>query len=87
MSLILDLAEIESYVISERTTKGIQLAKDDGRIGGRPRVSQTKIEIIRHLYKNKKYSLREIADECHVSLGTVHKYSQKVEKKEMVNGT
>lgn len=73
-SLLYELAEVESFAISERTSKGIQLAKQSGRIGGRPKLSEGKIKHIKYLYKSQGYTLREIADECDVSLGTAYKY-------------
>ena len=78
-TLLFDLAEIDSYVICERTTKGIQAAKSKGRIGGRPKVSDVKVEKIRYLHKKNGCTLREIAEECDVSLGTAYKYIQKNE--------
>lgn len=74
--LIAELAEMESFIISERTTKGIQIAKRRGRVGGRPKISEEKVEEIRYLYHNQSYTLREIAEKCNVSLGTAYKYIQ-----------
>jgi AcrR family transcriptional regulator len=39
-------------------------------------VSEETIERIRFLYKFRSYTLREIAEECNVSLGTAYKYVQ-----------
>jgi DNA invertase Pin-like site-specific DNA recombinase len=75
-NLVDELAEMESFIISERTTKGIQNARRNGRVGGRPKISEEKIEEIRYLYHNQSYTLRKIAEECNVSLGTAYKYIQ-----------
>ncbi|MBO0428306.1 recombinase family protein [Vagococcus fluvialis] len=72
--IIFDLAEIDSVAISERTTRGIKTAKEGGRIGGRPKISDSQIQLIKHLYHKQSYTLREIVDKCDVSLGTVYKY-------------
>lgn len=72
--IIFDLAEIDRNVISERTTRGIRSAKQSGRVGGRPKISDSQIELIKHLYHKQSYTLREIVDKCGVSLGTVYKY-------------
>ena len=45
--LVSEIAEMESFVISERTTRGIQKARRSGRVGGRPKVSEETIEEIR----------------------------------------
>ena len=74
IDLIIELADMESFIISDRTTKGIQIARRSGRIGGRPRISEEKIKEIRYLYHHKSYTLRKIAEECDVSLGTAYKY-------------
>ena len=74
--LVSEIAEMESFIISERTTRGIQKARRSGRIGGRPKVSEETIEEIRYLYHNQSYTLREIAEKCDVSLGTTYKYVQ-----------
>ncbi|MFW8052400.1 recombinase family protein [Vagococcus fluvialis] len=74
--LVSEIAEMESFVISERTTRGIQKARRSGRVGGRPKVSEETIEEIRYLYHNQSYTLREIAEKCDVSLGTAYKYVQ-----------
>jgi DNA invertase Pin-like site-specific DNA recombinase len=70
---------MDTFVISERTSRGIQDAKVKGVIGGRPKVSDLKIEKIKYLYEKRGYTLREIADECEVSLGTAYKYIQKID--------
>ncbi|MGL4642974.1 MAG: recombinase family protein [Vagococcus fluvialis] len=75
-NLIAELADMESFVISDRTTKGIKNARRSGRIGGRPKISDETIEKIQHLYHNQSYTLRKIAEECNVSLGTAYKYIQ-----------
>lgn len=41
---------------------------------GRPRLKEKQIQEIKFLYYHQKKSMREIAQECAVALGTVHKY-------------
>ena len=68
------LADMEYIVIQNRTLYGIEMARKNGRIGGRPKIdSETRAEILR-LRNTKNLSLRDISEACHVSLGTVHKY-------------
>lgn len=68
-------AVIEVGIMKERTEKGIALAKDQGLFPGRPRIDEATIEKIRMLYKTRKKTFQEIADECRVSVGTVYKYA------------
>lgn len=60
----------QSYLI--RTS--IERAKKQGRSTGRPRVGDQTIDQIVFLFEQKGKSMREIAEICEVSLGTVHKY-------------
>lgn len=76
VEMILRIAEMEKLIIRERTTKGLQEARRKGRVGGRPKISQETIEQIRFLYNNNRYTLRQIAEECNISLGTAYKYVQ-----------
>ena len=41
---------------------------------GRPTIGEAKASQIRFLYNHNKMTMREIANACGVSLGTVHKY-------------
>lgn len=77
IEMILRISESERIVIRERTTKGLQEARRKGRVGGRPKISEETIERIDYLYHNQSYTLREISEECDVSLGTVYKYAQR----------
>jgi len=76
LNLVKRIAETEKIIIKERTTKGLEEARKNGRIGGRPKISQEKINQIRFLYNNNRYTLRQIAEECNISLGTAYKYVQ-----------
>ncbi|MEG0256146.1 MAG: recombinase family protein [Vagococcus sp.] len=76
VEMVLKIAEMEKMIIRERTTKGLQEARRKGRVGGRPKISEETIEQIRHLYNNNRYTLRQIAEECNISLGTAYKYVQ-----------
>lgn len=75
-SVLLEIASSEHHVIRQRTIKGLTEARRKGHLGGRPTISEETIEKIRYLYQNKAYSLRDVASECNVSLGTVYKYVQ-----------
>lgn len=76
VEMVLRIAEMEKSIIRERTTKGLQEARRKGRVGGRPKISQETIDQIRFLYNNNRYTLRQIAEECNISLGTAYKYVQ-----------
>ncbi|CAM3255414.1 recombinase family protein [Vagococcus sp. PNs007] len=75
-AMIEKMAKMEKEIIRERTSRGLEVARKNGRIGGRPRISPETIEKIQSLYNNNKYTLRQIAEECDISLGTAYKYTQ-----------
>lgn len=77
--LLLTYARNEKEIMSDRTLDGIEEAKKKGIRYGRPKVSSDVIEEIRYLSLNQARSIREIAEICGVSVGTVHKYASKKE--------
>ena len=74
MDMVLELSRTQKVIARERTKRGLDIARQRGNIGGRPKISEDTIDRINYLFYNKKMTLREIADECCVSLGTVYKY-------------
>lgn len=75
-NLIIDISDAEKKVISERTSRGLKAARRRGKTGGRPKISKETVERIKNLYNDRSYTLREIAEECKVSIGTAYKYAQ-----------
>lgn len=73
MDFIFDLNEENRRVIKEKK----QRMARNGKNIGRPKLSQENIEKIRYLRLEKKYSLRDTAELCGVSVGTVHKYADR----------
>lgn len=70
------LAKRDYVMMSQRTHRGLEKAKEKGHIGGRPHIDPEVIQKIQMLHYRKKKSLREISAECGVSLGTVYKYKK-----------
>lgn len=70
------VAKMEKEIIRMRTARGLKVARENERVGGRPRVSPETIAKIETLYLNNKHTLRQIAEECDISLGTAYKYTQ-----------
>lgn len=75
---LMDICEREKKYLARRTKSGLKKAREKGNFGGRPRVTEEVVEKVRHLYFEKKLTYREIAAECNVSIGTVHKYSKAI---------
>ncbi|MBP1040131.1 recombinase family protein [Vagococcus sp. BWB3-3] len=74
LSLLLEVAQGEIRIISRRTLKGLRLAHARGSVSGRPSITPEVVDRIQQLHQTEKRTLREIAEICNVSLGTVHKY-------------
>lgn len=58
---------------SATTRRALKARRENGQSLGRPKIDDMTINKIKEL-REKRYSLREIAIKCEVSLGTVHKY-------------
>lgn len=70
----------ERQVLSERVKYSAFLAKQDDSAWGRPAIaSEVRMRIFR-LYHIDKKSVRKIASECDVSIGTVSKYINQLER-------
>lgn len=65
-------AELEANLLSERTKKGLESARLRGRVDGRPRITQEKVNMIVSLYHIKTYPINEIMKMTCVSRGTIY---------------
>jgi DNA invertase Pin-like site-specific DNA recombinase len=71
------LAEWEKELINERTKAGMEKARTEGRIGGRPRISDNQIAELRD-YLNEGKSWRWITRETGLSPTTISKYAKEL---------
>lgn len=76
ISLLATLAKQEAIRVSERTIAGLERARAQGRVGGRPRASVSTEQVLR-LHRAGK-SLNVIARELHVGKSTAHRLLQGV---------
>jgi DNA invertase Pin-like site-specific DNA recombinase len=68
------LAEFERELIRERTQAGLEAARSQGRVGGRPRTLDTKkAGIAQALYNDKKHSVAEICKTLGISRATLYR--------------
>lgn len=68
------VVETDKKVKHNKLMKGMEEAKENGQVLGRPKLSEEKIQLIQQLFVEKRMSQRQIAQICHVSLGAVNKY-------------
>src|SRR5690625_4096681 len=73
-------AELEANLLSERTKKGLASARARGRSGGRPRISDKKVDMIKTLYDTREYTSNEVAKMANVSRATVYRVIQEKKK-------
>ena len=70
------LAEFERELIRERTYAGLSAARARGRLGGRPRILDTKrVALLRSLHKDQSNSVRDICKTLGISRATLYRYS------------
>lgn len=77
-NLFASLAEFERDILRERTNAGLMAARARGRKGGRPRgltpgAEQT-ASAAETLYRERKLSSQQIADQLHISKSTLYAY-------------
>lgn len=66
-------AEFERSIIHERQAQGIAIAKREGRMKGRPRVSKSKLDLACTLYQANQNTMKEIEDITGISYGTIYR--------------
>lgn len=72
--IVKHLVEFQSDVISEKTKKGLNKAKQRGVTAGRPRLPDENVKRAINMYQSKKYSLSEIRNETGISKSTLYRY-------------
>lgn len=80
LDLLWFIVSNEKKAVINRTQRGIDKAREQGRFGGRPSLDEETINRIVKLHRDEKKSYREIAAICDVSLGSVHKYAPRNSK-------
>jgi len=77
-NIIAALAEYEKELIRERTKAGLESARKRGRIGGRPpglsQEAMNKAVVAKHLYLEKKLTVKEILNTLDISRATLYRY-------------
>ena len=68
ISIAATLAKQERLKINERTVAGLERARKQGRVGGRPQLVVDRVKLRRLRHEGK--SLREISDQMGLSLTT-----------------
>lgn len=72
-TILSSLAQFERDVLAERTREGLNAARARGRLGGRPKTEQRKIDKAIALYNTKQYSISEITELTGISKSTLYR--------------
>lgn len=72
------VAESEIARKQHQLRRSLILTRVKDSPAGRPTIKSETINNIQRYYIRDKLTLREIAEKCHVSLGTVHKYTKQI---------
>lgn len=72
--IVKHIVEFQSDVISEKTKKGLNEAKQKGVTTGRPRKPDENVKRAIAMYQSKNYSLAEIKQETGISKSTLYRY-------------
>lgn len=70
-------AEFERDMIKARQAEGIRIAKEQGRITGRPKVDQEKLEAAVSLYQSGDHSVKKIQEITGISRSTLYRELEK----------
>ncbi|WP_411730967.1 helix-turn-helix domain-containing protein [Peribacillus sp. CSMR9] len=65
------------------TQAGLKAARSRGKLGGRPKADQAKLEYAYHLYEQKKLTIKEICDKADVSRTSLYRFID--EQKQITN--
>lgn len=77
--MMASIAELERDIIIERTRAGLSAARSRGKLGGRPKADQEKLEYAYHLYQQKKHTVKDICDKTGVSKSTLYRFIEERE--------
>ncbi|MDP1420110.1 recombinase family protein [Peribacillus simplex] len=72
--MMASMAELEGDIISEITQTGLKAARARGKLGGRPKADQAKLEYAYHLYQQKKLTVKEICEKADVSRTSLYRF-------------
>lgn len=85
LTIMAAIAEMEYTTIRERQMAGIELAKQEGRMNGRPRVKEDSFETHYQQYKRGQITITQAAKLSNISRATFYRRMKEYEDKKMLN--
>lgn len=81
-AVLTQICNMERKVISETTLIALVEARKDGAQVGRPTIEEDKVQEVRQLYSTKNLSMRQISKMTGISVSSVSKYVQDIDKRD-----
>lgn len=79
-NIFASLAEFERGLIMERTAKGLQSARERGKLGGRPpKHDADKVALVKKLHDAGELTPKQIASAAEISVSTMYRLLKKAE--------
>ena len=82
VTMFIAMAQLERDVIVMRTKAGLDAARKRGRIGGRPKVPQDRIEYALLLHNQGNRSVKYICEKANISRSTLYRILKENKEKE-----
>ena len=82
VTMFIAMAQLERDVIVMRTKAGLEAARKRGRIGGRPKVPQEKVEYALLLHNQGNRSVKYICEKAQISRSTLYRILKENKEKE-----
>jgi len=76
LEVVYAFAKHEKQAHYMRTMRGIDVAKSNGKVGGRPTIPKEVQERIHYMKSVEKKSYRQISNDLNISIGTAYKYAE-----------
>jgi DNA invertase Pin-like site-specific DNA recombinase len=73
LTVFAGLSQLERDLIAERTKEGLEAARRRGRVGGRPKVKDGRVDMAIELYQQGKYSIKEICRRTGLARATLYR--------------
>lgn len=74
MTVFQAFSQFERDIIVERTREGLRSARARGKVGGRPKINQAKMEQVYTLYDLQEQTIQELAANFDIGASTIYKY-------------
>jgi len=86
LAMMAALSQFERDILRDRVTEGLAAARARGRVGGRPKTDQKKLEKAIRLYEAKTHSVREVCELTRISKSVLFRSLKERKDASMLGG-